>query len=117
MKRSALKYVLDTTVLKINDGHTEAAFVRISLDEYPALGRGLEQRFIDRFQLLLLPQQAIIARLPVGRDHSFVQSEYGFISFCPLLQDLSEKIWSACHPASNKAGSYINTIGNNAPRY
>ncbi len=101
----------------MNDGHTEAVFVCISLDEHTALVGDLEQRCIDRLQLLFLPQQAVVARLLVSHDHSFVQSEYGFISFCLLLQDLSEKVWSAGRPPSNKAGSYINTRGNDAPCY
>ncbi len=73
----------------MNDGRTNAVFVRISHDEHPALIRGLEQCFIDWLQLLSLPQQAVVARLLVSRDHSFVQSKYGFISFCRLFQDLS----------------------------
>ncbi len=101
----------------MNDGRTEAGFVRISLDEHPALVRGLEQRFIDRCQLLLLPQPTIVARLLVRHDHDFVQSEDCLISFCPLLQDLSEKAWSAGHPASNKASTNIHARGNDAPCY
>ncbi len=69
----------------MNDGRTNTGFVRISHDEHTALVCGLEQRFIDRLQLLLPPQLAIVARLLVGRDHGFVQSEYSFFSFCPLL--------------------------------
>ncbi len=79
--------------MKMNNGHTEAVFVHISLDEHPAFVRGLEQQIINWFQLLLLPQKVIVARLLIGRDHDFVQSEHSFISFYLFLQDLSEKVW------------------------
>ncbi len=101
--------------LEMNDGHTDAVFVCISLDEHPAIGRGLEQHFIDRLQPLFPPQLTVVARLLVGRDHGFVQSEYSVIPFYPLLQNLSENAWSADRPASDKACTYTNARGNDTP--
>lgn len=73
-------------------GRTKVIFLHIALDKHSALIRDLEQRLIDRLQLLSLPQQAVIACFFVGCDHSFVQSEYNFMSFRLLLQYLSEKV-------------------------
>ncbi len=91
MKRIALKKVLDINVLERVDGRTNAGFLRISSDEHPALVGDLEQCCIAWLQLLALPQLAIVARILVSHNHRFVQLEYGFISFCLLLQDLFKK--------------------------
>ncbi len=116
MEIKVLNSVLDVALSKMKDARTKAVFSCIPLDEHPALVRSTEQRFIDRLQLLLLPQQTVVARFLVGQDHNFIQSEYRFILFCLLLQDLSKKARSASRLVPARS-TYVNTIGHETPCY